>query len=79
MAVGRPGGSATERRPMAEIVNLRQARKARDRAAREAAASANRVAFGRSKADRLRDAAARGQDEARLSGHRLDAADRSDD
>ena len=37
---------------MAEIVNLRLARKARARAAKEADAAANRVAFGRSKAER---------------------------
>ncbi|MBC2664069.1 DUF4169 family protein [Novosphingobium flavum] len=37
---------------MAEIVNLRMARKAKDRAAREAEASANRAAHGRTKAER---------------------------
>jgi hypothetical protein len=69
---------------MTEIVSLRRARKARDRTEREAAAAANRVAFGRTKADRVRDAAARGLEQARLSGHRLDApgagtSDRRDD
>jgi hypothetical protein len=58
---------------MAEIVNLRRARKARDRAAREAAADANRVAFGRSKAERLHGDAQHRLDGTRLSGHRLDA------
>ena len=37
---------------MAEVVNLRLARKARARAAKEADAAANRVAFGRSKAEK---------------------------
>jgi hypothetical protein len=58
---------------MAEIVNLRRARKARHRAAREAAAEANRVAFGRPKAERQHGTAQQRLDEARLSGHRLDA------
>ena len=43
---------------MAEPVNLRQARKARDRAAREEQAARNRAFHGRSKAERERDAAA---------------------
>jgi hypothetical protein len=42
----------------AETVNLRQARKARDKAAREAQAALNRAAHGRTKAERERDAAA---------------------
>lgn len=37
---------------MAEIVNLRLARKAKARAAKEATASANRAAFGRTKAEK---------------------------
>ena len=37
---------------MAEIVNLRMARKARERAAREAEAQANRARHGRNKAER---------------------------
>ena len=37
---------------MAEIVNLRLARKAKTRAAKEANAAANRAAFGRSKAEK---------------------------
>ena len=42
---------------MGEVVNLRRARKARDRTAGEAQAAANRVAFGRTKAERTNDAA----------------------
>lgn len=53
-----------------EIVNLRKARKARERAEAEARAAENRVRFGRSKAERKtvaenEDLAAR-----RLEGHR---------
>lgn len=43
---------------MAETINLREARKRRDKAAREAAAAVNRAAHGRTKAERERDAAA---------------------
>lgn len=39
---------------MGEIVNLNQARKARDKAAQKAAASANRAAHGQTKAERQR-------------------------
>jgi hypothetical protein len=42
---------------MGEIINLRQARKQRDRAKREAAAEENRVRFGRSKSDKIKQSA----------------------
>ncbi len=56
---------------MAEIVNLRRVRKQRMREDAEAQAQQNRIAFGRTKAERQstdaeRDKAARG-----LDGHRL--------
>lgn len=38
---------------MAEIINLRQARKRRGRQEKEALAAANRARFGRTKAERL--------------------------
>lgn len=57
---------------MAEIVNLRRARKARDRAADEARAAGNRAKFGRPKADRDRMAAEAERAAARLEGHRRD-------
>ena len=41
---------------MAEIVNLRQARKHAARAAREAEAAANRLKFGRTAAEKRADA-----------------------
>jgi hypothetical protein len=54
-------------------VNLRQARKARDKAAREAAAAVNRAAHGRTRAERERDAAAEA-----LRRRLLDGAKRED-
>jgi hypothetical protein len=55
---------------MAEIVNLRQARKGKARAEREAAAAANRQKFGRSKAERAAEAARAKLEAERLAGHK---------
>ncbi|MBX3565635.1 MAG: DUF4169 family protein [Sphingomonas sp.] len=55
---------------MGELVNLRQARKARDRKVRAATADANRVAFGRTKAERAADAAAKTRLDKTLDGAR---------
>jgi hypothetical protein len=55
-----------------EIVNLRQARKARKKAEAEAQAAENRIRFGRTKAERK---AARSEADLagrRLEGHRRD-------
>ncbi len=52
----------------AEIVNLRQARKARARTDREKEAEANRAKFGRTKAERRQSDA-----ETKLADKRLDA------
>ncbi|TKD52861.1 DUF4169 family protein [Sphingomonas baiyangensis] len=59
---------------MADIVNLNRARKAKARAARVAQADANRIAHGRTRAEREAAAA----EEARRSAL-LDGAKRSDD
>lgn len=56
---------------MAEIVNLRQARKRQARAEKETRADANRVAFGRPKAERQLDEARQAASERRHEGHRL--------
>lgn len=55
---------------MAEIINLRRARKAKDKAAKDKAAESNRVAHGTPK--QLRDLAkARAEKDARdLEGHK---------
>lgn len=52
----------------ADIVNLRKARKVRDRLAKEKRAEENRIKFGRTKAERSRIEA-----EAELTVRRLDA------
>ncbi len=59
---------------MAEIVNLRRARKAKARSEAEAQAAQNRIAFGRTKAERKLTEAEKALQAARLDGHRLDAA-----
>ncbi|MEE2953453.1 MAG: DUF4169 family protein [Pseudomonadota bacterium] len=54
---------------MAEIVNLRQSRKRRDRQLREAEADANRARHGQSKPEKTRRAKEQTIAEARLDGH----------
>lgn len=56
---------------MGDIVNLRRARKARERADAEALAEQNRIAFGRTKAERKQAEAEKALAERRLEGHRL--------
>ncbi|OJT98093.1 MAG: DUF4169 domain-containing protein [Alphaproteobacteria bacterium 65-7] len=60
---------------MAEIVNLRRARKAKARTEKDATAEANRVKHGTPKALRNLADARREQVAERLSGHRLDEPD----
>ena len=62
---------------MGEVVNLRKWRKARERAEAEAQAAANRAAFGRSKAEKQRDAKEAAQRDALMEGSRMDAPDKS--
>ncbi|WP_349371182.1 DUF4169 family protein [Salinarimonas sp.] len=54
----------------AEIVNLRRARKAKAREKAEETAAQNRATFGRSKAERDREAAAKALETRRIDGHR---------
>lgn len=58
---------------MGEVVNLRRARKAKARGAAEAQAAANRLAFGRTRAERAADAA-----EVERRDQRLDGAKREE-
>lgn len=58
---------------MTDIINLRTARKAKARAAAEATASANRVTFGRTKAEKSAAAT-----EAARTDHVLDGAKRGE-
>jgi hypothetical protein len=57
---------------MAEIVNLRLARKAKGRAEKEKAADANRALHGTPKAVRKLSKAQKNKAEQRLAGHRLE-------
>ena len=53
---------------MAEIVNLRQARKAKARAAEDIVATANRALHGRTKAEKAAERLAKAQADKRLDG-----------
>lgn len=57
---------------MGDVINLRQARKARARAEKEAQAQENRARFGRTGAEKQRDADTAERDERRHDGHRID-------
>ncbi len=57
---------------MSKIVNLRQARKQRDRAAQEADGTANAASHGRTKAERLAEDKATAKNEKHLDDHKRD-------
>jgi hypothetical protein len=63
---------------MGEVVNLRRARKVRDRRRDEAQAEQNRVSFGLGKAERRLAEKTRDQAEKRLDGHLRDSGDKPD-
>ncbi len=60
---------------MAEIINLRQVRKAREKAEREAKAAENRVLFGRPKKAETLAENRKAIEVARHEGHRLNEPD----
>lgn len=60
---------------MAEIINLRQARKQKARAEAEKTAAQNRIAFGRTKAERKLTEAERDKAARHVDGHKLDRRD----
>jgi hypothetical protein len=60
---------------MAEIVNLRRARKQKARAEAGKTAEQNRIDFGRSKAERRLAEAERDKAARHIDGHRLDRDD----
>jgi hypothetical protein len=60
---------------MGEIVNLRRARKSRDRRRDEDQAQENRIRHGLSKAEKQFTEKTRTQEAKKLEGHRLDASD----
>ena len=57
---------------MAEIINLRQARKQKARVEAEKTAEQNRISFGRTKAERKLTGAERDKAARHIDGHRLD-------
>lgn len=57
---------------MAEVINLNRARKAKQRAEAETRAAENRIAFGRTKAEKQRATAERKQRDAELNGKKLE-------
>lgn len=63
----------------AEIVNLRKARKARDRLVKEKQAEENRVKFGRTKAERERLETEKTLTLRRLDAHKRPGSDPDDD
>lgn len=63
---------------MADIVNLRQARKQRARDEKVRVAERNRALHGRSKADKQRDRLIADKADKFVAGHRLEPSDRDD-
>ena len=61
---------------MADVINLRTARKQAARRQKEAHAAANRVIHGRSKAERALDEARSRKAHQNLEAHRIDGEDR---
>ncbi len=57
---------------MAEIINLNKARKLRQRTEKQRRASVNRARSGRSKVERLRDAAERKKQDNELDKKKID-------
>lgn len=61
----------------AEIVNLRQARKAKARVQKDKTADENRRRFGRTKAERRNDEVARDKAAKALDGHKRDSGSKA--
>ena len=57
---------------MADIVSLSKARKAKVRADKDTTAAANRVKFGRTKAEKLKDASEKSIAEKLIDAHKRD-------
>lgn len=57
---------------MAEVVNLRTARKRKARADKEAQAQQNRILFGRPKAEKLKQAAEKALADRHIDAHKRD-------
>jgi hypothetical protein len=61
---------------MAEIINLRQARKQKARAEKEARANENRIAFGRTKVEKNLRQAEEDLAKSRLDSHKRDDSEK---
>ena len=57
---------------MADIINLRNVRKQKARAEKETQAEQNRILFGRTKAEKLKQAAEKAQADKHIEGHKRD-------
>jgi len=57
---------------MADILSLSKTRKARARVEKEATAEANRVKFGRTKAEKLQSAAEKARSDKTIDAHKRD-------
>lgn len=55
---------------MAEVINLRNVRKQKARAEKDARAQQNRILFGRTKAEKLKQAAERAAADKHIDGHK---------
>lgn len=64
---------------MAEIINLRAARKAKARADKEAQADENRARFGRPRQEQMSTEATREMQDRKLDAHRVEASGEDDD
>ncbi|MDH7799639.1 MULTISPECIES: DUF4169 family protein [unclassified Beijerinckia] len=64
---------------MGDIINLRRARKAKQRDDETRAAEAARLASGRTKVEKLQTKALRALDDKRIDGHRRETSDRRAD
>lgn len=60
---------------MAELINLRAVRKAKDKATARAQADANAVKFGRRKGDKALETAQREKEKRDLDGHAIPSKD----
>ena len=63
---------------MADIINLRQVRKNKARTEKEQRADSNRTKFGRTKAEKFKQASEADKLKRHLDGHKLDDDDPSD-
>jgi Domain of unknown function (DUF4169) len=64
---------------MADIINLRKARKAKARADKETKADENRARFGRPSQEQMSTEATRGMQDRKLDAHRRDGAGEDSD